>query len=230
MADMPALTPAETAAARAAEEEEEEEEEEGFYHEAALNAAWTGSRLAIGGLAFLFGAFAFTYFYLRSVNSLGKWANTGYRSPSMLLGTIIMLAVLTSAGVHYFGLQRIKAGHKRTWQICGLIALILGLGAVATQIIELIYLPFPPGSSGFASTFTGFYSVFTVILLSGLIWLELLIVEVRLIPAISFVEQPPTYAEVHTVQRFQANLSAFSAVWTFLALMALLFWLLFYAL
>jgi len=229
MADMPALTPAETAAARAAEEEEEEEEE-GFYHEAALNAAWTGSRLAIGGLAFLFGAFAFTYFYLRSVNSLGKWANTGYRSPSMLLGTIIMLAVLTSAGVHYFGLQRIKAGHKRTWQICGLIALILGLGAVATQIIELIYLPFPPGSSGFASTFTGFYSVFTVILLSGLIWLELLIVEVRLIPAISFVEQPPTYAEVHTVQRFQANLSAFSAVWTFLALMALLFWLLFYAL
>jgi heme/copper-type cytochrome/quinol oxidase subunit 3 len=225
MADMPALTPAETAAARAAEEEEE-----GFYHEAALNAAWTGSRLAIGGLAFLFGAFAFTYFYLRSVNSLGKWANTGYRSPSMLLGTIIMLAVLTSAGVHYFGLQRIKAGHKRTWQICALIALILGLGAVATQIIELIYLPFPPGSSGFASTFTGFYPVFTVILLSGLIWLELLLADARLIPAISFVEQPPTYAEVHTVQRFQASLSAFGAVWTFLALMALLFWLLFYAL
>ena len=46
MADMPALTPAETAAARAAEEE-------GFYHESALNATWTGSRLAIGGLAFL---------------------------------------------------------------------------------------------------------------------------------------------------------------------------------
>jgi len=32
------------------------------------------------------------------------------------------------------------------------------------------------------------------------------------------------------VQRFQASLSAFSAVWNFLALMALLFWLLFYAL
>jgi len=222
MADMPALTPAATEAARAAEEE-------GFYHESALNAAWTGSRLAIGGLAFLFGAFAFAYFYLRSLNSEGRWANTGYHAPSMLLGTIIMLAVLTSAGVHYYGLQRIKAGHKRIWQVCGLIALILGLGAVATQIVELIYLPFPPGSSGFASVFTGFYPVFVVILLSGLIWLEILLARARFIPAISFVEQPPTYAEVYTVQRFQASLSAFSAVWNFLALMALLFWFLSYA-
>ena len=37
-------------------------EEAGFYHEAALNGAWTGSRLAIGGLAFLFGSFVFAYF------------------------------------------------------------------------------------------------------------------------------------------------------------------------
>jgi heme/copper-type cytochrome/quinol oxidase subunit 3 len=223
MADMPSLTPAETEAAYAAEEE-------GFYHEAALNAAWTGSRLAIGGLAFLFGAFAFAYFYLRSLNSAGRWADTGYHSPSMLLGTIIMLAVVTSAGVHYVGLQQIKAGHKKTWQICGLIALILGLGAVTVQIIELIYLPFPPGSSGYASVFTGFYPVLIVLLLAGVIWLETLLARSRFIPAISFVEQPPTTAEVYSVQRFQANLSAFTTVWNFLALMALLFWLLFYAL
>jgi heme/copper-type cytochrome/quinol oxidase subunit 3 len=223
MADMPALTPAETEAARAAEEE-------GFYHESALNGAWSGSRLVIGGMAFLFGAFAFAYFYLRSLNSSGRWADTGYRSPSMLLGTIIMLAVLVSAGVHYLGLQRIKAGHKKTWQICGLTALVLGVGAVTVQIIELIYLPFPPGSSGYASVFTGFYPVFVVILLSGMIWLETLLARSRFIPAISFVEQPPTHTEVYAVQRFQANLSAFSTVWNFLALMALVFWLLFYAL
>ena len=223
MADMAASTPADTQAARAVEEE-------GFYHESALNAAWTGSRLAIGGLVFLFGSFAFAYFYLRSLNSAGRWANTAYHAPSMLLGTIIMLAVLTSAGVSYYGLQRIKAGHKQVWQICGLIVLILGVGAVATQIVELIYLPFPPGSSGFASVFTGFYPVLTVVLLSGLLWLEILLARSRFIPAISFVEQPPTYAEVHTVQRFQASLSAFSTVWNFLALMAFLFWLLFYAL
>jgi hypothetical protein len=37
-------------------------EEAGFYHEAALNAAWTGARFALGALAFLYGSFAFAYF------------------------------------------------------------------------------------------------------------------------------------------------------------------------
>ena len=43
-----------------------DEEEAVFYHEAALNASWTGVRLALGALSFLFGAFAFAYFYLQS--------------------------------------------------------------------------------------------------------------------------------------------------------------------
>ena len=63
-----------------------------------------------------------------------------------------------------------------------------------------------------------------------LLWLEILVARSRFIPALSFVEQPPTYAETYTVQRFQASLSAFSTVWSFMALMAFLFWLLFYAL
>jgi heme/copper-type cytochrome/quinol oxidase subunit 3 len=222
-ADMSAFTPAETEAARAAEEE-------GFYHEAGINGAWTGSRLAIGGLVFLYACFAFAYFYLRSLNSAGRWANTDFRGPSTLLGTIIMLAMLTSAFVNYYGLQRIKSGHKIDWQACGVAAMILGLGAVVLQLIELINLPFPPGSSGYASVFTGFYPVFVVTLVGGLIWLEILLVGSHSIPAISFVEQPPTFAEVRKVQRFQASLSSFSTVWTFMALVALLFWFLFYAL
>jgi heme/copper-type cytochrome/quinol oxidase subunit 3 len=205
-------------------------EDEGFYHESALNAAWTGARLAIGGLTFLFGAFLFTYFYLRSINSSGRWQGSGYVPPSLWQGTVIMLLAEVSAGVHYFGLQRIKAGHKSTWQISGLVALAFGLAAVAFQIYQLATLPFPPGSSGYSSTFTGFYPVFLTVQLAAMIWLEILLARSRFIPAISFVEQPPTITETQDVQRFQANLSAFSAVWTYLALVALLFWLLFYAL
>ncbi|MGH7734041.1 MAG: hypothetical protein ACREOE_10165 [Gemmatimonadales bacterium] len=220
---MTASTPEGTKAALAAEDE-------GYYHECALNAAWSGSRLAIGGLAFLFGAFVFAYFYLRALNSAGRWANTAYRAPSMVLGTIIMLLILVSAGAHYYGLQRIKAGNKSVWQIWGIVALVLGLAAVAAQIVELVDLPFPPGSSGFASLFTGFYPVFVVVLLGGLVWLESLLARSRFIPAMSFVEQPPTYAEVYTVQRFQASLSAFATVWNFLMLITVLFWFLFYVL
>ena len=205
-----------------------ETEEAGFYHEAGLNAAWTASRLAIGGLCFLFGSFVFAYFYLRSINSSGRWLGPGYHPPSMLMGTIIMAAVVVSAGIQYAGLQQIKAGHKGLWQILALTALVLGVGAVVLQILELLYLPFWPGSSGFSSVFTGFYPVFLVVLLAGMIWLETLLARSRFIPAISFVEQPPTYTEAFTVQRFQAALSGFTIVWNFLAVMAVLFWVLFY--
>jgi len=219
MAETPAAAPSGLDAAT---------EEAGFYHESALNATWTGSRLAIGGLAFLFGAFLFSYFYLRSLNSAGRWLGSGYHPPSIIEGTFIMMLVLTSSAVHYAGLQRLKAGDKRTWQVLGITALVLGLGAVTLQIIELLFLPFWPGSSGFSSVFVGFYAAFAVILLAGLVWLETLLARSRFIPTISFVEQPPTYREAFALQRFQANLSSFNLNWAFLAAMAVLFWILFY--
>ena len=76
--------------------------------------------------------------------------------------------------------------------------------------------------------FTGFYPVFLTVLLAAMIWLETLLARSRFIPAISFVEQPPTYTEAFAVQRFQASLSGFTVVWNFLAVMAVLFWVLFY--
>jgi heme/copper-type cytochrome/quinol oxidase subunit 3 len=218
------------AAAESSTEIAAQAEDEGFYHESALNAAWTGSRLAIGGLTFLFGCFAFAYFYLRSLNSSGRWQGSGFVHPSLWMGTTIMLLAVVSAGVHYFGLERIKAGHKAIWQIDALVAMALGLAAVAMQIYQLVDLPFPPGSSGYSSVFVGFYPVFLTIQLAVLLWLEILLATSRFIPAMSFVEQPPTISGTYTVQRFQASLSAFSTVWNYLALVAVVFWLLFYAL
>jgi len=203
-------------------------EETGFYHESALNALWTGTRLAIGGLCFLFGAFVFAFFYLRSLNSEGRWHGPGYHAPSILWGTVIMFLVLVSAGLQYAGLQQIKAGNKRLWQIAGLAALVMGLAAVGLQISELLYLPFWPGSSGYSSVFVGFYPVFLTIVLVVMVWLETLLARSRFIADISFVEQPPTYEDAYAVQRFQASLSSFTVVWNFLAAMALLFWFLFY--
>ena len=203
-------------------------EETGFYHESALNALWTGTRLAVGGLCFLFGAFVFAFFYLRSLNSEGRWHGPGYHPPSILWGTVIMFLVLVSAGLQYAGLQQIKAGNKRLWQIAGLAALVMGLAAVGLQISELLYLPFWPGSSGYSSVFVGFYPVFLTIVLAVMVWLETLLARSRFIADISFVEQPPTYEDAYAVQRFQASLSSFTVVWNFLAAMALLFWVLFY--
>src|SRR2546430_17628130 len=101
MTDMTASpTPSSQEAALAAEDE-------GYYHESALNAAWTGSRLAVGGLAFLFGSFAFAYFYLRSLDPEGRWQGSGVVHPSLWMGTPIMLPTGLTAATHYFRLQRI---------------------------------------------------------------------------------------------------------------------------
>ena len=61
-----------------------------------------------------------------------------------------------------------------------------------------------------------------------MVWLEILIMRCRAIPQISFVEQPPTYAEAFAVQRFQAGLSAFTATWNYMAVVAIIAWILFY--
>jgi heme/copper-type cytochrome/quinol oxidase subunit 3 len=203
-------------------------EESAFYHEAALNAAWTGSRLAIGALSFLFGAFAFAYFYLFSSNGHGMWLPSSTRIPSNHYGEAVTGLIVVSALIQTAGLQLIKRGNKRAWTGTALVALVFGLAAVALQIVELLNLPFQPGQSGFASVFVGFYPVALVIWLSAMIWLEIMIARSRSIPEISFVEQPPTYAQAFEVQRFQSALSAFTVVWNYLAIVTFIFWLLFY--
>lgn len=203
-------------------------EEEAFYHEAALNSSWTGARLAIGGLTFLFGAFAFAYFYLQSANSDQKWLPSTTTPPHQWYGAVIMALVVLSAIVQTVGLQQIKAGRKDPWMMSALVALVLGLAAVGLQVAELLTLPFQPGQSGYASVFTGFYPVALFIWFCAMIWLEILYMRARSIPAISFVEQPPTYTEAFSVQRFQSSLSSFTVIWNYLAAITFIFWVFFY--
>jgi heme/copper-type cytochrome/quinol oxidase subunit 3 len=202
--------------------------EQGFQHESALNAAWTGSRLALGALTFLFGAFVFSFFYLRSLNSHGMWYPAGFHGPRQWSGALIMALVVASALVQTLVLQRLKAGHKAPWMLGAALALVLGLGAVGVQVWQLLNEPFFPGSSGFASVFTGGTPVLVLTIFCAMVWLEILVVAAAKIPEISFVEQPPTYTEAFALQRFQARLSAFTLVWNYLAAVALLFWILFY--
>jgi len=203
------------------------EEEAVFYHESALNSSWTGVRLAVGALSFLFGAFVFAFFYLRELNSHHLWY-TSATHPKMALGVTIMLLIVVSALLQTGVLQAIKAGGKGAWLAGATVALVLGLAAIAVQIYQLASLSFHPGASGFASVFVGYNPIYVAVAFCMMVWLETLIVRCRAIPQISFVEQPPTYAEAFAVQRFQASLSAFTVAWNYLAAIALLFWILFY--
>jgi hypothetical protein len=61
-----------------------------------------------------------------------------------------------------------------------------------------------------------------------MLWLEMLLMRARPLAPISFLEQPPTYAEAFAVQRFQSSLSAFTLIWNFMGIVTLFFFLLFY--
>jgi hypothetical protein len=152
----------------------------------------------------------------------------GFKGPQQWAGAVIMALVVVSAALQYLGLTRIKVGNKGAWLSSAVVALVLGLGAIGLQVWQLMNLPFFPGSAGFASVFVGETPIFIVVVLAAMIWLETLIVRARSIPELSFVEQPPTYAEAFAVQRFQASLSAFTVLWNYLAAIAILFWVLFY--
>jgi hypothetical protein len=205
-----------------------EQEEEAFYHEAALNAAWTGSRLMIGIVTAGLGAFVFAFFYLRSLNSYGLWYPASFKGPQQWAGATIMILVVVSAVLNSVGLRQIKAGKKGSWSGAGVLALALGVVAASLQIWQLTALPFQPGAAGFASVFVGAQPALIALYLGSMIWLETLLMRVRRIPEISFVEQPPTFAEAAEVQRFQASLSAFTLFWNFIAVAALVMWVLFY--
>jgi hypothetical protein len=204
------------------------QEEAAFYHEAALNSSWTGVRLLIGVVASGLGAFVFAFFYLRSVNNYGLWYPKGFTGPQGWEGAVIVIAIAVSAAAQSLGLQRLKAGKKPAWLTMSAAALGLGVVAVVFMILQLATLPFQPGDNAFASVFVGASVVFTVLVLATVIWLEILLMSGRQIPEISFVEQPPTFAEATVVQRFQASLSAFTLFWNFLAIAAVILWLLFY--
>jgi hypothetical protein len=205
-----------------------DQEEAAFYHEAALNAAWTGARLGVGSLSFGFGAFIFAFFYLKSLNSHGLWYPAGFTGPKLWLGTLIAALIVVSAAIQTAGLQRIKAARRGTWLAAATVALALGLAAIGLAIYQLVSLSFWPGANGFASVFTGSTPVYVFVAAAVMIWLETLIMRGRAIPAISFVEQPPTFAEAFAVQRFQSALSAFTVTWNYLAVVAVVMWILFY--
>lgn len=204
------------------------QEEAAFYHEAALNTAWTGVRLMIGVATSGLGAFVFAFFYLRSINNYGLWYPKGFGGPPLWAGTVIMVLIVVSAAAQSFGLTRLKAGQKQPWFGAAVAALILGVAALAIQIAELMSLSFQPGANAYASVFVGGSAVFALLLIGVLVWFEIIIMASRNIPQISFVEQPPTFTEAAELQRFQASLSAFTLFWNYMAVVAVVLWVLFY--
>lgn len=127
---------------------------------------WVGSRLWTSGTGFFFIAWFFAYIYLKTINANGMWRPASIKSPSIVLGIIILAAFILAAVVHQAALGKLRAGDAAGWRPGALGALGLALVAIVVQIVELISLGFGWGSCAYASVFAG-WSVFIVVFAIG---------------------------------------------------------------
>lgn len=190
-------------------------------------ALWTGGRLVIGIWAFAFAALAFAYFYLRSANNEDLWRPRGITAPTAV-GAAIFAVTVASALLVQFGERRFRNNQTLDWQVAGWTAVLGGLLAVGLQIWQMTALPFFPGSSGYASCFIGWGVMNIALVLSGTYWIETILArEIRLRRAIAQDGGAPT-STLPVARLLRVNLNGCTYFWGFIALVATLFWVLFY--
>jgi heme/copper-type cytochrome/quinol oxidase subunit 3 len=204
-------------------------EEIAFEVRAQEGALWTGGRLLIGIWAFAFAALAFAYFYLRSANNEDLWRPNGVTAPTAI-GAAIFALTVACALLAIFGERRFRAGEALDWEVAGWTAVLAALLVVSLQIYQLTELPFFPGSSGYASCFIGWAAMNIALVLSGAYWLETLLArEIRLRRAVAQDGGAPR-SSLPAARLFRANLNGCTYFWGFIALVATLFWVMFYVL
>ncbi len=202
-------------------------EEIAFELRAQEGALWTGGRLLIGIWAFAFAALGFAYFYLRSANNQDLWRPGGITAPTAIGAAIFAVTVATALLVA-FGERRFRLNETVDWQVAGWTAVLGGLLAIGLQIWELTDLPFFPGSSGYASCFIAWGAMNIALLLGGTYWIETILArEIRLRRAMAEDGGAPT-STLPVARLLRVNLNGCTYFWGFIAVVATLFWVLFY--
>jgi heme/copper-type cytochrome/quinol oxidase subunit 3 len=170
-------------------------------------AIWVGARGLCGAATFFFMAFAFAYFYLRSLDTNGDW-KIGHVSPPVGLGIAIVVVLALSAGL-------LRAASLRTALTvqAGGAALVLVFLAIALQCYTWTTLGFGPASGGYASVYVGWTIFYAVFALMPAYWIE---TQVATAWRRGHSRIGPTPADVLTGERLtRANLQACSFFWSF---------------
>jgi heme/copper-type cytochrome/quinol oxidase subunit 3 len=193
---------------------------------AAEGAMWTGSRLLIGIPTFVFASLAFAYFYLRSENNEDLWRPHGVTA-SVAIGTSVLVVALVTAAMNAYGTWRRHQGGMIDWQVAGWLTVTGGCLAIGLQVYELFELHFWPGSSGYASCFIAWAVLNACLLLSGTYWTETLLARaLRLQRAVQ--EEGTAGSRPPTARLVEIEVIGARDYWLFIALVSLVFWLMFY--
>jgi len=128
------------------------------------------SRMLCGASTFFFLAFAFAYFYLRSINENNMW-HPPHVHPNQGLGAAFIVCIVLSAISTILGGRRMKVSSPG-WLAPGIAGVVLGLVAVVVQCIEYTVQHFGPTNGAYASVFCAWSAFYLIAVLFTMYWLE----------------------------------------------------------
>ncbi|MGB2952563.1 MAG: cytochrome c oxidase subunit 3 [Gaiellaceae bacterium] len=134
------------------------------------------SQLGAAAQTFFFVAFLFAFFYLRALNTNGRW-NAHHIHPSRAYGIAILICVLASVGAAWLGAWSTRTANVPRWRAGMSAAILLALAAVGLQSAEYANLGFGPGDGSFPSVFVGWTGLYIVNVLAVIYWLTTLLSE-----------------------------------------------------
>ena len=135
---------------------------------------WMAARILAGATIMFFLAFIFAYFYLRSLNTAGRWNAHGLKPPQGYGAAIVALFAISAVSLAY---AAYAARQGRSWLAAAGLALVLGLAGCVVQAFECAHLGFGPLNGGYASVFIGWTLLFLVFVLPAMYWVEVLLAE-----------------------------------------------------
>jgi heme/copper-type cytochrome/quinol oxidase subunit 3 len=139
--------------------------------ERGMRALSVGARLLAGGTIFFFLAFAFAYFYLRTLNVAHMW-RPKHVKPDQALGAAWVACVVISGVLAALASAR-ERRESSNWLTPGFLAVLFGLAAVALQCVEFTTQKFGPTDGAFASVFCAWLIFYLMFTLGAMYWLEI---------------------------------------------------------
>jgi heme/copper-type cytochrome/quinol oxidase subunit 3 len=140
-----------------------------------------GAYLIAAAIAFFFVAFLFAFFYLRALNSNGRWAGTNGHHVSTTTGSgiAILVCVLVSVVIVRLAVVELRGRARPVWWTLAGVGFLLGLAAVAIQCWQYTDMPFGTSEGGYASVYMGWTGFFTIVVFFAMVWLEIILATAR---------------------------------------------------
>jgi heme/copper-type cytochrome/quinol oxidase subunit 3 len=134
------------------------------------------ARIGAAAQAFFFVAFLFAFFYLRALNTNGRW-NTHNVHPSRAYGVAILVSVLASVAACWLGAWAARGAGRLFWRLGIGGAIVLAFAAIGIQSAQYANLGFGQAEGGFPSVFLGWTGLFAFNVLIVAYWLGSLLAE-----------------------------------------------------